>query len=91
MDYKREARKILHEHTTSCLSCGEVEVEDNEALWEFMVDNCGYMMAENLLEGKYTPMQYIAVCNELGKMLDDVFNEAINQERLAKRAKACYT
>ena len=91
MNIEWEAKKILYEHTTSCMSCGEVEAKSNEELWEFMVDNCGYMVAENLLSGKYTPMQYIAVCNEVGRLLDEIFNEPINQERLAKRAKACYT
>lgn len=81
MDYKYEAKKILYEHTEAVMSSATTEFESNEDMYEFTLKECAFILTENLLEGKYNPMQYNAIRNELSKMLWDIFESDIEAER----------
>ena len=80
MDYKAEAEQILHEHTTAVMNCATVEFENNEDMLAFTINECGFILTKYLLEGKYTPMQYNAIRNELAQMLWNIFEPHIKQE-----------
>jgi hypothetical protein len=81
MDYKYEAQKILCEHTSAVMSSTHIEFETNEAMLEFTIQECGFILTNYLIEGKYTPMQYNAVRNELAPMLWKIFEPHIIKEQ----------
>jgi hypothetical protein len=80
MDYKHEAKKILYEHTSAVMHCATMEFESNEAMLDCMIEECGFILTEALLEGKYTPMQYNAIRNELASILWGIFEPHIKKE-----------
>ena len=45
-----------------------------------MYSECAFILTEDLLEGKLTPMQYATVRNELGLIIWDLFKESIEAE-----------
>lgn len=81
MDYAYEAHTILYEHCAGVMSCATTEFNSNEAMLEFMTKECAFILTERLLEGKYTPMQYNAVRNELSALLWNIFEPHIAKER----------
>lgn len=80
MDYKCEAEQILHEHTCAVMNCATVEFDNNEDMLAFTIDECGYILTNYLLQGKYTPMQYNAIRNELAQIIWNIFEPHIKQE-----------
>ena len=84
MDYKHEARRILHEHVYAYMSGIHVEYETNRAMMEDMYNECAFILTEALVEGKYTPMQYNAIRNELGELLWSIFEPHVVAEDDAK-------
>ena len=82
MDYN-EARKILYEHTSAIMSACATEFGSNTEMLEFTTKECGYILTEYLLEGKYTPMQYNAIRNELAQLLWGVFQVHVEKETQA--------
>ena len=81
MDYRFEAEKILCEHTSAVMSSAH---EDNQSMLEFTISECGFILTQHLLEGKYTPMQYNAIRNELAPMLWKLFEPHIKKEEEQK-------
>lgn len=69
-----EARKIIMDHTNGVMSCCRPEFENNMELWEFMLSECSYILAEKFLEGNYNPMEYNAIRNEIARILDEIFD-----------------
>ena len=87
MDYRYEAEKILCEHTSAVMSSAHIEFESNQAMLEFTIQECGFILTQHLLDGKYTPMQYNAIRNELAPMLWKLFEPHIQEEDEQKRAE----
>lgn len=81
MDYNWEATKILNEHCAGVMSCATMEFETNEAMLEFTTEECAFILTEYLLEGKYTPMQYNEIRNELSALLWGIFGPHVEKER----------
>ena len=84
MDYKHEAESILYEHTSAIMSSAHIEFDTNEDMFNFTNEECGFILTKRLLEGKYTPMQYNAVRNELAEMLWSIFGPHIEAESAQK-------
>ena len=80
MNYNLEARNIICKHTEALIFGINFECDDNQALYNQMVEEYAFILTEKLLDGTYTPMQYNAVRNELAKMLWNVFEKYINEE-----------
>lgn len=80
MNYNLEARNIICKRTEAFIFGINFECDDNQALYNLMVEECAFILTEKLLDGTYTPMQYNAVRNELAKMLWNVFEKYINEE-----------
>jgi hypothetical protein len=80
MDYVYEAQSILYAHCEGVMSCATIEFENNRDMLEFMTQECAYILTERLLEGKYTPMQYNAIRNELSALLWGIFEPHIIKE-----------
>lgn len=88
-DPAHEAFKILCEHNNAILSGIHYEFESNQAILDETTEECAFILTTNLVEGKYTPMQFAAVRNALGELLWKVFGPAIEAEEKAKaEAKA---
>lgn len=77
---KFEARNIIAEHTGAYMQSTESRPENNQELYEDMVEGCAFVLTEWFIDGKYTPMEYNAIRNELGKVLWDLFEKHINAE-----------
>jgi hypothetical protein len=81
MDYIYEAHCILYEHCAGVMSVATTEFKTNEEMLEFMTHECAFILTEKLLEGKYTPLQYNAIRNELSALLWGIFEPHIKKER----------
>jgi hypothetical protein len=81
MDYIYEAHCILYEHCEAVMSSITTEFKTNEAMLEFTTKECAFILTEKLLEGKYTPMQYNAIRNELSALLWNLFEPHLKKER----------
>lgn len=77
MDYKHEANKIICEHTNAYLQSVKAEYETNRDMMDEMYTECAFILTNYLLEGKYTPMQYAAIRNELGSMIWNIFKRFV--------------
>jgi hypothetical protein len=80
MDYKSEAKEILYEHCEAVMTCATMEFETNRGMYEFTTKECAFILTERLIEGKYTPMQYNAIRNELSALLWGIFEKHITKE-----------
>lgn len=80
MNYSLEARNIIYKLTETFITGINLECDNNQTLYDIMVEECAFILTEKLLDGTYTPMQYNAVRNELAKMLWNVFEKYINEE-----------
>ena len=81
---KDEAYIIIREHTNAYMQAVHAEFECSRDMMETMYAECSYILTSYLLEGKYTPLQYNAVRNELGAMIWNVFKPHIEAEDKAK-------
>ena len=66
-----EAKRIIKDHTSGYMRGvfiypDEVSEED---ITEIMYEDCSYILTKDLLDGKYTLKQYVAIRNELGKLI----------------------
>ena len=80
MDYAYEASKILCENTNAYMQGVHAEYESNRDMMEDMYENCAFILTNYLIEGKYTPMQFNAIRNELGKAIWNIFERHIKVE-----------
>ena len=80
MDYIHEASKILHENTNAYMQGVYAEYDSNRDMMEDMYNNCAFILTNYFIEGKYTPMQFNAIRNELGKMIWNIFKPHIEKE-----------
>ena len=87
MDYAYEASKILCENTNAYMQAVHAEYDSNRDMMEDMYNNCAFILTDYLIEGKYTPMQYNAVRNELGKMIWNIFERHIKVEEALEKVK----
>ena len=83
-DPAHEAFKILCEHTTAMVDGIHAEYESTQHMLDCTTEECAFILTTNLVEGKYNPLQYAAVRNELSKMLWNTFGPAIEAEEKAK-------
>jgi hypothetical protein len=75
IDIHDEAIRIISKHTAGVMSCADYKPENNDELMEFMIDECAYILTKDFLDGKYTPMQYNDIRNEISKTLWKLFAE----------------
>ena len=87
MDYAYEASKILCENTKAYMEAVHAEYDSNRDMMEDMYENCAFILTNYLIEGKYTPMQYNAVRNELGKAIWNIFERHIKIEDALEKVK----
>ena len=85
MDYIYEASKIICEHTNAYLQAVHAEYDNNRDMMEDMYENCAFILSDHLIKGNYTPMQFAAIRNELGKMIWNIFEAHVNAEYDAEK------
>ena len=76
--YRNIAENILAEHTTAYFNVGyDTEVILNEMTVEEMhtsiANECGFILSQMWIEGKYSTREYFAIRNEIAKLLDGIF------------------
>lgn len=76
LDIKQEARRIIKEHTEGFMNGTQYKPEDEDELWETMLSECAFILTEDFLDGKYTPMQYNDIRNEVAEILTRIFTPA---------------
>lgn len=84
MDYAYEASKILCENTNAYMQGVHAEYDSNRDMMESMYENCAFILTDYLIKGNYTPMQFNAIRNELGKMIWNIFKPYIEAEDKAE-------
>ena len=82
INIKLEAKNIIREHVAGVMACTYPEPKNNQELWEFMIEECGFILADYFREGKYTPMEYNALRNEVAKILNDIFEPICANETI---------
>ena len=87
MDYAYEASKILCENTNAYMQSVYAEYDNNRDMMEDMYENCAFILTNYLIEGKYTPMQFNAIRNELGKAIWNIFERHIKVEEAREKVK----
>lgn len=80
MDALFHARYIIAKATDDIMCSTSYEPESNKQLYEFMTEMCSNILAKDFIDGKYDPMEYNAIRNELGKVLWNLFEKHIHQE-----------
>lgn len=75
IDIHTTARSIIQEHTAGYMSAANYIPEDAHELWETMINECSYILTEDFLDGKYTPMEYNAIRNELANTINGIFGK----------------
>ena len=68
---EEEARKILVEHTDAYMHGIAIDPEKvtEEEITEIIYEECSCILTDGLLNGKYTLKQYVAIRNELGRLI----------------------
>lgn len=79
-DAEQSAKAIIMRHMEGYLQGCYTEYPNNRAMMEDMYRECAFILTNDLLEGKLTPLQVAAVRNVLGSMIWDVFESYINAE-----------
>lgn len=80
MDALFHARYIIAQATDNMMRSTSYEPESNEQLYEFMTEMCSNILANDFVDGKYDPMEYNAIRNELGKVLWNLFEKHIQDD-----------
>ena len=84
-DAKAQALDILCEHNTAILSGIHCEFNSNQDMLDVTTEECAFILTNRLVEGKYTPMQFNSVRNELAELLWKIFEAPIEAEQEAER------
>ena len=76
--YKAIAENILSEHTSAYFNVGyDIDVIVNEMtvleMHENIAKECGFILSQMWIEGKYSTREYFAIRNELGTLLSEIF------------------
>lgn len=87
MDYNYEASKILRENTNAYMQAVHAEYSSNRDMMEDMYMNCAFILTDDLIKGNYTPMEFNAIRNELGRMIWNIFEPYIEAELDAEFGK----
>ena len=90
MNIELEARNIIYKHTADVMAYTYHESKNNQELWEFMIEECGFIIAENFLDGEYTPMEYNAIRNEVAKILNGIFEPICEKEMMHELKQFVY-
>lgn len=77
-DYDSMARNIIYEHTAAMISAVTAEFKNDQVLYEYMVEECAFILSNKLIKGEISPMDYNAVRNKLAEMLWSIFEKYIN-------------
>ena len=76
MDYKYEAKNILYRHSEGVMSCtSDLTFDSVQNMLEFTIQECAWILTDDFLEGKYNPIQFNAIRNELAKLINDIFEK----------------
>ena len=79
-----EAINIITTHTLGFIQSTEYIPESHNELYETMATECAHILVEDWLDGKYSPMEYNAVRNELASILWGQFEDTVATEMEAK-------
>ena len=82
---KAQALDILCEHNTAILSGIHCKFNSNQDMLDVTTEECAFILTNRLVEGKYTPMQFNAVRNELAELLWKVFGSYVEAEHEEKK------
>ena len=77
-NYRAIAENILAEHTSAYFNVGfETDLILNEMtvqeMHESISKECGFILSQDWIEGKYSTREYFAIRNELATLLNEIF------------------
>lgn len=79
-DITSEAKRVIALHTAGYMSSGNYVPSTNMELWQTMLDECASILTEEFVAGKFTPMEYNAVRNEIASILNPIFAPVCDKE-----------
>ena len=79
-DAKDVAREIIMRHMEGYMYGCHAEYDTNRAMMDDMYHECAFILTDDLMEGKLTPLQAAAVRNELASMIWGIFENYVNEE-----------
>ena len=69
-----EAESIIKKHICGYIMDIEENAKNEEEIYDNMAMECSHILFESLKNKTYTPMEYSAIRNEIGKILWDIFH-----------------
>ena len=83
-DPESVAKEIIMRHMEAYMQGCHAEYDTNRTMMEDMYHECAFILTDDMLEGKLTPMQVAAVRNVLIGMIWGIFEPYVNAEDDAK-------
>lgn len=74
------AVKIIAEHTEAAMSSVKFEPKNNRELYEFMREECAFLLTQRLFDEELTPMEYNEVRNILADALWRIFKPFMDND-----------
>lgn len=75
IDASFEAVKIIEQHTQDYMRGASFVPTSAEDLYDKMTEECSHILTTNFLNGRYNPMEYNAIRNEIAKILWNLFRD----------------
>lgn len=87
LDINQEAKRIIRDHTEGFMNATQYKPDDEDELWETMLSECASILTEDFLDGKYTPMQYNDIRNEVAEILLKIFSPTSSEDKKKEMTK----
>lgn len=79
MNHENEARKIFNEANAAIMKATDnYTIRTAADLWDRMIDEASFILVEKFIQGKYNPMDFNEIRNELTKFINSVFEPFCN-------------
>lgn len=86
-DAEHVAKETIMRHMEGYMQGCYTEYNTNRDMMEDMYRECAFILTDDLLEGKLTPLQTAAVRNVLMGMIWDIFKSYVNAEDSKEETK----
>jgi len=83
-DAKYEAKRIFYDHTAAMIQGVSLTNPTAMELYNYVVDECAFILCDRLIRGVYTPLEYNAIREELATLLWGIFENYVVAEETAE-------
>ena len=79
-DAKWEAKRIFYDHTAAMIQGVSLTNPTATELYNYVVDECTFILCDRLIQGVYTPLEYNEIREELATLLWGIFQSSVEAE-----------